>query len=229
MLAEIGLSAVKSCSSTMSAIKELQAFSNRSIVALVAEAQTEGRGQYGRVWSSPQGNIYCSVAFQSDLCPNVLIMAASVVIRRALGNFCDVSIKWPNDLFVQNQKVGGMLLERAANRWILGFGINALYAPIDRAVSLASVTGVVLDKWGIIKKVLADWQIYLGNPYCCCAEWNAHGLWIGRSVKVERVNWPTEAGKFLGVSVNGSALLDKDGQTCELAAGSLVLEAGITL
>ena len=102
----------------------------------LAEYQTAGRGRRGRAWQSPFAAGLCfsfSWAF-STLPPGLgaLSLATGVAVRRTLARFglaAPVQLKWPNDLLVNGQKLGGILLELRAEAGgpayvVLGIGLN---------------------------------------------------------------------------------------------------------
>ncbi|HWU68132.1 MAG TPA: biotin--[acetyl-CoA-carboxylase] ligase [Stenotrophobium sp.] len=103
--------------------------------ALFAEFQTAGRGRRGRNWISPFGaNLYFSLAWSFAQWPHQLTalpLAVGVLCARALRS-CGLDgtgIKWPNDLYVDGRKLGGILIEHRAEaggpcRVVIGIGIN---------------------------------------------------------------------------------------------------------
>lgn len=103
--------------------------------AIIAEHQSAGRGRRGRDWRSPFGaNLYLSTAWTYPLWPQqlpALSLAVGVVCARALhaAGVDGVRLKWPNDLLVQERKLGGILIEQRGEssgicRVIVGVGIN---------------------------------------------------------------------------------------------------------
>jgi BirA family biotin operon repressor/biotin-[acetyl-CoA-carboxylase] ligase len=102
---------------------------------VLAERQTGGRGRMGRKWSSPAGQgIYMSVVLRpgmkTDRIPAITLMAALAVIR-AIENVCGIEagMKWPNDVYVDGEKVCGILTEIKAQPdrvdfLVLGIGVN---------------------------------------------------------------------------------------------------------
>lgn len=101
----------------------------------LAEQQTAGVGRRGRPWISPPGgNLYFSVARRFDGAPSRLSGLSLVVglamaeALHALG-FDAVALKWPNDLVVGEQKLGGILVElrragEGATQAAIGVGVN---------------------------------------------------------------------------------------------------------
>ena len=103
--------------------------------ALLAEHQSAGRGRRGRTWRSPFGaNLYLSMAWTYPLWPPqlpALSLAVGVVCARALhaAGVDGLRLKWPNDLWVEDRKLGGILIEQRGEsrdlcRVVVGVGIN---------------------------------------------------------------------------------------------------------
>ena len=102
---------------------------------LLAERQTGGRGRRGKTWASPlAAHLYLSVSrqFSGGLARlGGLSLAAGVAVAEALheGGHAGVRLKWPNDLLVEDRKLGGLLVEGAGEhagpvRAVIGLGIN---------------------------------------------------------------------------------------------------------
>ncbi len=100
--------------------------------ALVSREQTAGRGQYGRTWISPRGNVYAAIRLPS-VAPfdNVeAALALSCCIAATLSDFgFDARIKWTNDLVINGGKVAGVLLEQKGDKLVAGIGINVMSCP----------------------------------------------------------------------------------------------------
>jgi len=103
--------------------------------AIMANHQTQGKGQRGTTWlSAPGENLTISfVLYPKQLNPLSafnLNMLVSLGIHAWASQLVDhVKIKWPNDIYVNNKKVGGVLIENQLNRGtikssIIGIGIN---------------------------------------------------------------------------------------------------------
>ncbi len=104
-------------------------------LALFAEYQTAGRGRRGNRWlAPPHSSILCSVVLwepHGAMRTGVLTRAASLAAAQAIEaeTGLHVGIRWPNDLVVEDRKVGGVLVEARPNRSgtgpvVLGIGIN---------------------------------------------------------------------------------------------------------
>lgn len=103
--------------------------------ALIAEFQSAGRGRRGRSWRSPFGaNLYLSVSWTYPLWPPqlpALSLAVGVVCARVLhdAGVDGLGLKWPNDLWLERRKLGGILIEQRGEsigtcRVVVGVGIN---------------------------------------------------------------------------------------------------------
>lgn len=103
---------------------------------VIAHSQSGGRGRLGREFSSPKGGIYLSLILQpppSVGLASLITSAAAVAAARAIAEVCSLEcgIKWVNDLFLGNRKVGGILTEGVLNvesglltSIVVGIGIN---------------------------------------------------------------------------------------------------------
>ncbi len=105
---------------------------------VVADVQTAGRGRHGRSWFSPRGlHLYCSlivhqpttlpVATWLSFLPVVAGLAAVQAVRDVSG--LSVSLKWPNDVMIEDRKAGGILCETTKAKEgdtiaVVGIGLN---------------------------------------------------------------------------------------------------------
>ena len=102
---------------------------------LVAERQTAGRGRMGRVWQSQPGDSL-TFSFSLPMAPkdwSGLSLAVGVSLAESLHP--QVGLKWPNDLWVQERKLGGILVEAASmggrSQVVIGVGLNIRPRPAD--------------------------------------------------------------------------------------------------
>ena len=99
---------------------------------LVAERQTAGRGRLGRHWaSSAERSLTFSLSWplRADTPLDGLSLAAGVVLVEALHPA--LRLKWPNDLWLEGRKLGGILIEAIpGSAVVIGVGLN-LDAPAD--------------------------------------------------------------------------------------------------
>ena len=97
----------------------------------IADTQTNGRGRFGREWISPKGEgIWMSLLLKPYISPEQapqITLLAGLALCRALKN--GARIKYPNDIIINNRKVGGILTElgiknNRVNYIVCGIGIN---------------------------------------------------------------------------------------------------------
>ncbi|WP_051617146.1 biotin--[acetyl-CoA-carboxylase] ligase [Desulfonatronovibrio hydrogenovorans] len=95
--------------------------------------QTKGRGRMRREWVSPAGNIYGALMLPRPQVPEmdrILSLIVGYALRQALlGLGVALSIKWPNDLILDDKKVGGILLEEKKQDIVAGIGLNLRNCP----------------------------------------------------------------------------------------------------
>ena len=100
---------------------------------IIAEKQKKGIGRFGREWISPEGGLYVSVILKPKISPinasKMALIAGMAVVKvvRKLG--LDAKLKWPNDILIHGEKVGGILTsistkEGKIDYVIVGIGIN---------------------------------------------------------------------------------------------------------
>ncbi len=100
--------------------------------SVLVTAQTSGRGQFRRTWHSPPGNVYGSLRLPElnstwrNLTP-LLLGAGVLSVLQDLN--LPARIKWPNDLLVGSNKVGGILIEERHGVVIAGVGLNLVSSP----------------------------------------------------------------------------------------------------
>ena len=107
---------------------------------IFADEQTKGRGTQGKKWISNKGNLFSSIFF--PLNKNYPTFAEfsiinPLIISNVISFFCDkkdISIKWPNDVFVNKKKICGILQEVIISNnkkfLIVGIGINIVSDPV---------------------------------------------------------------------------------------------------
>ena len=114
---ELELIRLKETDSTNNYIKHLPL--TKEMVIVSTEFQTAGRGQQGNSWESAQGaNLLLSILFsppENVLANNqfILSQAISLAIQKTLDEYTNgICIKWPNDIYWNNKKIGGILIEK---------------------------------------------------------------------------------------------------------------------
>jgi BirA family biotin operon repressor/biotin-[acetyl-CoA-carboxylase] ligase len=135
---------------------------------ILADEQYAGRGQTGNVWlSEPNKNLTFSLIYHTSFLLATeqfyLNMAVSLGIWSTVSNqLSTVKIKWPNDIYVNHQKIAGILIENTISGMYLkysvigiGLNVNQDTFPTDvPATSLKCLTGQELDRQSVLNKLL---------------------------------------------------------------------------
>jgi len=99
-------------------------------VAVIAKEQNSGVGSRENNWSGGDGNFFVSVALDMDTLPSDLPLASasiyfSFIMKKTLEELGeDLWLKWPNDFYVNDNKVGGTITKKIKNTLVCGIGIN---------------------------------------------------------------------------------------------------------
>jgi BirA family transcriptional regulator, biotin operon repressor / biotin---[acetyl-CoA-carboxylase] ligase len=192
--------------STNAVASEIAAKTVEGTVVL-ADTQRKGKGRLGRVWVSPPGvNIYMSIILKPDIRPmdaTLITVMSSVACATALRKVTglNVTIKWPNDLIIQNKKLCGILTELKTERnriifAVAGIGIN-VNADIDEfsedvksiATSLKNETGIIYSRTEIVAETLNEidrWYktLKVMDRDTLLCEWKRLSSTLGREVMV---------------------------------------------
>lgn len=189
-------------------------------VLICSRKQTQGRGQQKRAWVSPEGNIYLSTLLnlQTPVDGRLSLEIALNILQMPSLEHYDLKVKWPNDLYFNNKKFGGILVEPINTyQVIVGVGINI--APIEDININQSITS--LEEIGInpINRLNLIAELYLAiqqagqwfshNSYNLAARFNHHAAFINQHVVLEHQNGQIQ-GLFLGIQDDGSLQIKTD-------------------
>ena len=200
------------------------------MVAVVAKTQTAGRGQRGNVWLSQSGsNLLLSIllrpgealAVTSQFC---LSQAVALALHRSMKHFgIETVLKWPNDIYVGNRKLAGVLVEldfstSCIEQAIVGVGLNinqenfpsmdripaSMKMLLGKEYSCSEVLAVILDEFGNLYE-----ELLRGNMDMLAAEYRRLLLGYG-----ERRYYRDANGGFFAViedvEFSGQLLLRRD-------------------
>lgn len=203
---------------------------------LVAERQVAGRGRQGRQWESPSGNFYGSTLVRlraGDPAPPTLALVAGLALIDALELAAPgvaLTLKWPNDVLRGRGKLAGILLERADDRVVAGFGVNLALAPTiegRETASLSDIANVTPTNFapllaGSFARLLGAWRMTEAASLAAAWEQRAHPKGTPLSVHVG----PDEMvdGTFDGLDADGAMRLRRaDGSIALVRVGDVFL------
>jgi BirA family biotin operon repressor/biotin-[acetyl-CoA-carboxylase] ligase len=198
--------------------------------------QTDGRGQIGSKWiSAPQKNLTCStILFPKFLEAKhqfFLNIATSLAARETIQTFLPDQkclIKWPNDLFVEGQKIGGILIQNALQGQhlqssIIGLGINVLQTEFpDDIPNVTSMKQRNPDVSFSIKNVLHTFCENLEKRYLQLKNekylnlkdsYLKHFLGLEEDREFEKPDGMSFFGRITGITDDGRLVINSAGET----------------
>jgi BirA family biotin operon repressor/biotin-[acetyl-CoA-carboxylase] ligase len=165
---------------------------------VVADEQSAGRGRLRRAWAAPPGTALLATFV---VAPHPLTsIVAGVAAAEACGR--GVRLKWPNDLLLDGRKLGGILVEAAADRHLVGIGVNLRWAP----PGAARLDGVDRDE--LLGRLSETLPTRLADPpEAVLDRWRALTDTIGRLVRVELPDRSYE-GVASDIASDGALIVD---------------------
>jgi BirA family biotin operon repressor/biotin-[acetyl-CoA-carboxylase] ligase len=197
---------------------------------VIAEQQTGGKGRLGRQWHSPKGTgIWMSLIVRPEIplpqTPQMTLLTA-VTVAKTIRQTVDVPvlIKWPNDIFIGEKKVCGILTELNAesdrvNYLVIGIGINVNTVETDFpedllkvATSLRIASGQKIKRAAFIQNFCRifeeEYDYYLRHGFeRVKREWEANSYSIGRQVTVRTIHSTLE-GRAIGLDAEGVLIVE---------------------
>jgi BirA family biotin operon repressor/biotin-[acetyl-CoA-carboxylase] ligase len=129
---------------------------------VVAKIQTKGRGRRNRKWVSSDGNLHMSMVLDLNAHPYTdfeIVMITSLAVQKSLEAYqINTFIKYPNDLIINRKKISGILIEKVAQKAIVGVGINVLLENSSKYnfnwTSIYLETGKKIDYRDVLNKFI---------------------------------------------------------------------------
>ncbi len=231
------------CESTNSYLMAQARQKKHTAKVCLAEYQSAGRGRRGRQWVSPFGqNIILSILWHFETGTSAmagLSLAIGVAVVRALNNqgIQNIGLKWPNDIYWQDKKLGGILVEIQGEtngpcNVVIGLGLNG-YLPKKAAadvkqawVDLKQITGEIPDRNDLaaallnsIVSILLEFEQTDLLTYL--AEWRNYDCMLNRNVTV-LLHQQTLTGIVKGIDDNGLLLLQNhEGSLQSFSSGEI--------
>lgn len=208
----------KNTASTNQDAREIAQSGVKSIL-VSSETQSQGRGQHQRAWLSPQGNIYMSCLLHTKRPLDgrlALEVALNILQMPSLQALEQLQIKWPNDLYSDAGKWGGILVEPLDSQSaIIGVGINLQpfssaqlsEQPVDQPITSLTQLGLgSSDRIGLISELYQAIQQagHWFNHDCVqlAKRFNHYAAFINQEVNLEQTQ-QTLNGIFRGISDAG--------------------------
>lgn len=143
----------------------------------LAREQSGGRGRFKRRWESAPGGLYLSILLRpesGDFPPSLLPLLSAVSTAEAIREMCglDVRLRWPNDLYVNERKLAGILCEGSfkgsrAEVFVVGIGVNVAQPQESfgvevraRATSISGISGDALETEAVAARVVSRFELW---------------------------------------------------------------------
>ena len=193
---------------------------------LIAARQSAGRGRQGREWHSPDGNFAGSTLIllrDNDPPAPTLALAVGLALIEAIDTAApgrDTMLKWPNDLMLDGAKLAGILLERAGDRVVAGFGVNLAVAPDIPGRATISLDGALTPQAfapllaASMERILTAWRA--AEPAALARAWQTRAHPVGTPITVHNAPGEQVSGRFDGLDADGALRLRLDDGRVEL-------------
>ena len=217
--------------STNTLLKDLAARGAAEGTIVIAEEQTAGRGRMGRTWLSPgHSNLYLSLMLRPAIEPErvfVLTMVLALATIDGVEAVCRLRpmIKWPNDLYVGEKKLGGILTEfsvrgKTVEYVVLGLGLNVNWNPgeeqglIYQATSILEETGTKISRSDLLVEILRSFgncymRVLAGNIAVFYDKWNERCMLLGKPVEIKTTDGSL-FGRALRIDRKGALIIEDD-------------------
>ncbi len=209
---------------------------------VLAETQTQGRGRRGRYWVSPfASNVYMSLLWHLDISIAEmagLSLVVAISVAKALQKFeiKNVKLKWPNDVYVDGQKLAGVLLELRGEsnspcHTVIGMGVNVnmpknAASQIDQQwVDMQSLLKTNVNRNEVAAMILNELipclqQFNEKGFVSFVSQWEQFDLLAGHTINIEGHMHLSE-GIARGVDKQGALLVESNGGINPLYSGEV--------
>ena len=202
---------LKKVGSTMTVAKRLLSTLEPPFI-VIAESQISGHGQRNRKWLSQEGGLWLTEVFCTERILG-LSLFISIPILRVLKKYDqEIKVKWPNDLYLNNKKIAGILTKTSRNIAFVGIGINVENDIPDEAKKYAiSLKGLGnVNKTKIFEEIKKEeerlFPIFSKNGFAPFRnEYEDHLIFMNKNITVKSES--VIYGKVLGVTDLGELII----------------------
>jgi BirA family biotin operon repressor/biotin-[acetyl-CoA-carboxylase] ligase len=210
------------------ALKKIKTSDTADGILIYANEQSNGRGRRDKIWDSPTKGLYFSLIIDG-MYPPLFSLIVGLSVSKAIEDECGYKthIKWPNDVYIENKKVSGILIETSCEKSIVGVGINTVkenIIKVDTAISIGEFTDE--RKVDLIVRFLNHLEIYL-HKFSTLGfatirdEITDKLLYLDELVAIE-MGTTSYQGLLKGIGDSGEVLLWVNNQLKAFHSGSLI-------
>jgi BirA family transcriptional regulator, biotin operon repressor / biotin---[acetyl-CoA-carboxylase] ligase len=223
--------------STNQRARELAETGAPSGTVVTAAEQSAGRGRRGRIWSAPPGKalLYSGLLRPLGLEHALLPLAVPVAVCEAIESLAPVAcaIKWPNDVWISEEKVAGVLIEARPPEWaVIGVGVNVAIGAEEHPAELrwpaTSIGhGVAVERLGeAVSAALGGWVAAPAGAVL--GAYRERDALRGREVSWDGAGIEAGSGRAGGVDERGNLVVERDeGERVSLGSGEVSLRLGL--
>jgi BirA family biotin operon repressor/biotin-[acetyl-CoA-carboxylase] ligase len=218
--------------STNDVARELAEGDAPSGTVVTAAEQSAGRGRRGRVWSAPVGKalLYSAILRPRELEHVLLPLSVPVAVCEAVESVgaAGARIKWPNDVWLGEAKVAGVLIEARPPEWaVIGIGVNVAIDPDEfpadlrwPATSLAG--GATVDAVrAAVSAALEEWVEAPDERVL--EEFRRRDALAGREIGWDGAGIGSGSGRAAGIDERGNLVVETDAGPLSLGSGEVSL------
>lgn len=215
--------------------KNIDKFSSYDIVS--AKNQTSGRGRRGNTWVSSKGMALFSFLLKTNgklsmkdyiKLPLIAGISTLAALKKVEDN--EYNFKWTNDIYLENKKLSGILVEKIEDDFIIGIGININNKIPKEIEEIATSLKNNYDIDRVILTVVEEFSIYYekfiaGKWLEILEEINSYNLLKNKEIKVSIGN-ETFNGKALNIIEDGRLEVEIENKIKYFNAGEIKIEKG---
>lgn len=226
----------KEINSTNTFLKELPEKDEYEVA--IASTQNSGRGRRGNYWASEEGGAYFSFVLKekTDVDISQYMKLPLVVGYSLLRTFeilekdLDFKFKWTNDVYVNDKKISGILVEKNREDFIIGIGINLnnkiTGEVASRGCSLSDITKKQYDIEEVIFKVIEDFKENIN--YYLSGNWNeilnylnTKNYLLDKHIKIDLRNGNQKNGIAKEIDNSGEMIIEINGKREKFSIGEI--------
>jgi len=197
-------------------LKNIKSKSLHLPVVICADEQTDGIGTRGKSWQSIKGNLFFSMGLTLDYIPRDLPKQSisiyfGYLFKEVLSSYgSKVWLKWPNDIYLDDSKVGGVLSQIVGDNIIVSIGLNIKKSPKNFKTIDIDIEKKQLVKEFILKvKQVIFWKNIFSKYQVEFAKSRSHKTTYITGEKVSLSD--AVLGSDGSVKINGKRIYSKDG------------------
>jgi len=202
---------------------------------ITTDNQTNGKGRLNRTWNSKKDDLTFSILLKPNIDSSklpLISLIAGASLCRVINKYIKSEIKWPNDIWENNKKIAGILVEgvysNKTEAIIVGIGlnVNSVEFPDDliiKATSLKKELNKYIDKEKILNKIIKEFIIIYNeflhgnNIYLDIVRENNY-------LKNKKAYINNNEVEILDIDYNGNLIIKDQEEIKEIYYGEITLE-----